>query len=62
MPLGLEFRGHLKFYGDIELWSLEFLVLNNKHIPAKAFPTTNQPIIAETTWIGDSEPNASGSA
>ena len=23
VPLGLEFRGHFKFYGDIELWSLE---------------------------------------
>ena len=23
VPLGLEFRGHFKFYGDIEFWSLE---------------------------------------
>ena len=23
IPLGLEFRGHFKFYGDIELRSLE---------------------------------------
>ena len=24
VPLGLEFRGHFKIYGDIELWSLQF--------------------------------------
>ena len=23
VPLGLEFSNHFKFYGDIELWSLE---------------------------------------
>ena len=44
LVVGSEFRGHFKFYGDNELWSLEL------------------EYITETTWIGDSEPDASGPA
>ena len=31
VPLGLELRGNFKFYGDIELWSLELVYLTVKN-------------------------------
>ena len=55
VPLSLEFRGHLKFQGDIPLWSLKIIHVSRKFLVGE-LNIKNRPLNLFSLMLGGLEP------